>query len=65
MNFIRKIILVAFCIFFIVCTYLLVNGYSLYKSVLKETSLEEKINEIRNKEDYTKIEDVSPDFSKL
>jgi monofunctional glycosyltransferase len=62
MNFIRKIILVAFCIFFIVCTYLLVNGYSLYKSVLKETSLEEKINEIRNKEDYTKIEDVSPDF---
>lgn len=62
MNFIRKIILVAFCIFFIVCTYLLVNGYSLYKSVLKETSIEEKINEIRNKEDYTKIEDVSPDF---
>ena len=62
MNFIRKIILAAFCIFFIVCTYLLVNGYSLYKSVLKETSLEEKINEIRNKEDYTKIEDVSPDF---
>ena len=62
MNFIRKIILVAFCIFFIVCTYLLVHGYSLYKSVLKETSLEEKINEIRNKEDYTKIEDVSPDF---
>lgn len=62
MNFIRKIILVAFCVFFIVCTYLLVNGYSLYKSVLKETSLEEKINEIRNKEDYTKIEDVSPDF---
>ncbi len=62
MNFIRKIILIAFCIFFIVCTYLLVNGYSLYKSVLKETSLEEKINEIRNKEDYTKIEDVSPDF---
>ena len=62
MNFIRKIILVAFCIFFIVCTYLLVNGYSWYKSVLKETSLEEKINEIRNKEDYTKIEDVSPDF---
>lgn len=62
MNFIKKIILVAFCIFFIVCTYLLVNGYSLYKSVLKETSLEEKINEIRNKEDYTKIEDVSPDF---
>ena len=62
MNFIKKIILIAFCIFFIVCTYLLVNGYSLYKSVLKETSLEEKINEIRNKEDYTKIEDVSPDF---
>lgn len=62
MNFIRKIILVAFCIFFIVCTYLLVNGYSLYKSVLKETPLEEKINEIRNKEDYTKIEDVSSDF---
>lgn len=62
MNFIRKIILIAFCIFFIVCTYLLVNGYSLYKSVLKETPLEEKINEIRNKEDYTKIEDVSPDF---
>ena len=62
MNFIRKIILVAFCIFFIVCTYLLLNVYYLYKSVLKETSLEEKINEIRNKEDYTKIEDVSPDF---
>ena len=62
MNFIKKIILIAFCIFFIVCTYLLVNGYSLYKSLLKETSLEEKINEIRNKEDYTKIEDVSPDF---
>ena len=62
MNFIKKIILIAFCIFLIVCTYLLVNGYSLYKSVLKETPLEEKINEIRNKEDYTKIEDVSPDF---
>ena len=57
MNFIRKIILVAFCIFFIVCTYLLVNGYSLYKSVLKETPLEEKIRDKRKR--YEKMAERS------
>jgi len=34
------------------------QGYKMYKDAVKEVSIETKINEIREQEDYTKISDV-------
>ncbi len=58
-----KIIIISLVLFLVIfCSYFLISGYNLYKSVLKETPLDVKINEIKSKSDYTKIEDVSPYF---
>ena len=62
MKVIKTIILSLFLVFICICGYFLISGYNLYKQVLKETPLDIKINEIKSKSDYTKIEDVSPYF---
>lgn len=62
MKTVKKIILVIVLVFLAICTYFLINGYNLYKSVLKEIPLEEKISEIKNNENYTSIDEVSPYF---
>ena len=55
MKVIKTIILSLFLVFICICGYFLISGYNLYKQVIK-------INEIKSKSDYTKIEDVSPYF---
>ena len=39
-----------------------VAGYSMYKNALKETSFDDKINEIRSEANYTKIDDVAQTY---
>lgn len=56
-NFIKLIfcmILVAISIFLIYIG----NGYNMYKTALKDMSIEEKIIDIKNKENYTKISEL-------
>jgi len=40
------------------------QGYKMYKDAVKEVSIETKINEIREQEDYTKISDVPEMYKK-
>lgn len=62
MKLFKKLLLIVLLIVFIVIAYFGISGYSLYQKVLKETSLEDNISEIRNKQNYIKIENVSPYF---
>ncbi len=45
-----------------VVTYLVGNGYSLYKSVIAEISIEEKVEDLKSSEDYVQINNISKDF---
>lgn len=58
MKMFKKVILVI--IFFSISIALVAigNGYDMYKSALKEVPLEEKMNSIREKENYAKIQEV-------
>lgn len=43
-------------------TYLVGNGYSLYKDVIIETGIDEKIEALRGKDNYATIDEISQDF---
>ena len=58
MNFIKKIVLIVFTILVFVSSYYLYNGYKMYKDAIEKVALEDKVCNIKNKNDYTKIEDM-------
>lgn len=43
----------------VVCSVIIYRGYKLYESVTKEVPVEQKIDEIRNMDNYTKIDEIS------
>lgn len=56
-NFIKLI----FCMILVAISISLIyigNGYNMYKTALKDMSIEEKIIDIKNKENYTKISEL-------
>lgn len=61
-KIILRIILFIFIVFITIGTYFVIQGYNLYKKVLNETPIEEKINEVKNKKNYTTLSNVSNDF---
>lgn len=58
MNKVRKIIISIFLIFIFVIGYLIYDGYKIYKNALYEVPLKDKVEEIKKKDDYTKIDDM-------
>lgn len=58
MNFIKKFVLIVFTISVFVSSYYLYNGYKMYKDAIEKVALEDKVCNIKNKNDYTKIEDM-------
>lgn len=58
MKMLKKVILVL--IFFSISIGLVAvgNGYDMYKTALKENTLEEKVNSIREKENYAQIKEI-------
>ena len=61
-------ILKFFILFFLVIVligvgYVLYDGYSLYKEVISNTSIETKIEEITSKKDYLTFDEIPKDFS--
>ena len=46
----------------IIITLIGLNGYKMYKSEIEKTPIEEKIKEIKNKENYTSLENISEDL---
>lgn len=58
MKVVNKIIIVVLLILMSIVALLIGSGYDMYKEALKQMPLEEKVRAIREKENYTKIEEV-------
>ncbi|MGN1012887.1 MAG: transglycosylase domain-containing protein [Clostridia bacterium] len=59
---IKGIIILIFLIILFIIGYFVADGYKLYKSVINETSIEEKVKEIQSNPSYIKIDNVSKDY---
>lgn len=58
MKIIKKIIIIITLIALVTGAILIKNGYEMYKNAIDEIPLTEKVENIRKKENYTKIEEV-------
>lgn len=55
---ILKVLLVLFLVGLSISLIFIGNGYNMYKTAIEETPLEEKVEKIREKENYTTIEEM-------
>ena len=58
MKIIKKVIIIIIAICAIILGYFAVQGYNMYKEAIETASLENKISEIRIKDNYTKLEEI-------
>lgn len=58
MKIIKRIIIIITLILIVAGAILIKNGYDMYKNAIDEIPLTEKVESIRKKENYTKIEEV-------
>lgn len=58
MKILRRVVFILILLVMIFCSLLIKNGYDMYKQALKEVSLNEKIETIKEKENYTNIDEV-------
>ena len=58
MKLFLKILLFIYIILFAIGCIFLYNGYSTYKKAIEETSLADKIAEVKSDEDYVSIDEV-------
>lgn len=68
---IQKLLKVTVCLLmagsilgFVVFSIFTVKGYKMYQQAIEEKGLEERIADVRNKENYTALNEISPDFKK-
>lgn len=57
-KIIKGLLVVAFLMIVCVSGIFIYKGYNMYKNAVEEMSIEDKVNEIRAKENYTKIEEL-------
>ena len=58
MKLLLKILLVIILIFSSIGILILGEGYNMYKEALEETPLDEKVEEIKSKENYVKLSEL-------
>ena len=58
----KKIFKILILIIILVIIYFLYDGYYMYKEAVNKYSIDRKIEDIRNKEDYVKKEEIPDDF---
>ena len=58
MKLVKKITITVLLIFICIGSYFICSGYQMYKSAINKMPLKDKITTIRQKEDYTKIDDM-------
>lgn len=63
MKWIKRILLILLLAIIIITFIVLLNGYHLYQSAISECNLSDKINEIKEDENYISLNDV-PDYYK-
>ena len=62
MKIFKRVMIVILLACVLVCGIIVLNGYKMYKDAISEISIEDKVNEIRNQENYVKIEDISKQY---
>lgn len=62
MKFLRKILIIFFILIISISCLILLSGFLYYSSKLKDTPLITKVQEITNKENFVKFEDMSPNY---
>lgn len=66
MKFFKKIkIVIIFSILAFMCFFIFIikDGYELYQNSISRISIEEKVNSIQNRNDFIKLDSISPDFT--
>jgi len=62
MKLLKKLFFVIILIGVAIASYFIKQGYDLYEKAITEISIENKIKEIKNIEDYTKYEELPQDY---
>lgn len=58
MKFVRRLLLFILVIIVLVSSFIIFNGYNMYKNAISEVSLDKKVSNIRNDVNFVKIEGV-------
>lgn len=58
MKFVRRLLLFILVIIVLVSSFIIFNGYNMYKKAISEVSLDKKVSNIRNDVNFVKIADV-------
>ena len=58
MKYLKKILLILLLIILSITALLVGKGYEMYRGAIKETPLEEKVNEIKSRENYTELSEL-------
>ncbi len=58
MKFVRRLLLFILVIIVLVSSFIIFNGYNMYKNAISEVSLDKKVSNIKNDVNFVKIEDV-------
>ena len=58
MKYLKKILLILLLIILSITALLVGKGYEMYREAIKETPLEEKVNEIKSRANYTELSEV-------
>lgn len=62
MKLIKKLFVFIIIILIFSISLIVFKGYKMYTEAIKETPIEDKINEIKNSENYIKIDNIDEDF---
>lgn len=63
MKYIKRIFIFVLIIGILLVSFITYKGYKLYEDAISKTSVEDKVNEIRNNENYVTLSDISKDFT--
>lgn len=63
MKFIKRLLLIILIVLVLISSFIIYNGYSMYKNAITEISLEKKVSNIRNDTNFVSINDVPKYYS--
>lgn len=61
MKIVKRLILFIIIVFIVIVTYFIVDGYLLYKDSISEMSIEDRVSNIQNMENFTELSEL-PDY---
>lgn len=58
MKFVKRILLLILIILIIVASFIIYNGHAMYKNAISKVSLDKKVSELKNDDNYVSIDEV-------